>query len=527
MRLKADDVVARELVGEITNSLYWFDKEVLGYDLVPHAHYDLCEFVDGRYTDTKDYVPGSNQGQLILMPRNSYKTSVVTIGHCLQQMSLNPNIRILLINEVLDTATGFLEEIKGHIETNEKFQAFNGFLQGGDIWTKDKITISTRTVRKKEPTLTCAGIGTVKVGNHYDLIILDDLHSHKNVTSTTMIKQVIDTYKLAWSLLDPHGKMVVIGTRWSFFDLYHHITETERHRFDVFKRSAHNPDGSLFFPEVLSERWLADQRKSQSSYIYSCQYENDPVDDENAAFRKEWLAYWHKDSAGQFRPVEKETEYKEGYAPVFYRAEQMYWYMSIDPAIADKTGSDETAMVVTAIDPDDRVFIIYADSFKVSPTGIINKTFDLLDRYPHIRSVGIETTIFQRSIRFAMYKAFKDAQRPMLIEELPTPWTTSKEQRILGLVPRFEFREIFLGKNMHKLEDQLIRFPVGKHDDVLDALAHQQLMWKKPPKDMKRSAPEGSWNYYHNKLKELRASSGEEHWGNMRAKEYKNGTYYA
>lgn len=64
---------------------------------------------------------------------------------------------------------------------------------------------------------------------------------------------------------------------------------------------------------------------------------------------------------------------------------------------------------------------------------------------------------------------------------------TNKETRIRGLLPYYESKTVFHIKgHCEGLENELLTFPMGKHDDVTDSLAYQiqlaeQLVVKGPP----------------------------------------------
>ncbi len=79
----------------------------------------------------------------------------------------------------------------------------------------------------KEASITAAGIGTTKVGQHYDVIIGDDYNSQNNTNSPDNAKKVIDHYRYNISILEPEGLYVIIGTRYSELDLIGHIIANE------------------------------------------------------------------------------------------------------------------------------------------------------------------------------------------------------------------------------------------------------------------------------------------------------------
>jgi phage terminase large subunit-like protein len=50
----------------------------------------------------------------------------------------------------------------------------------------------------------------------------------------------------------------------------------------------------------------------------------------------------------------------------------------------------------------------------------------------------------------------------------------AKETRIRGLIPRYESKSIFhIEGECGDLEEELLTFPKGIHDDVIDSLAYQ------------------------------------------------------
>src|SRR3972149_4157802 len=63
-------------------------------------------------------------------------------------------------------------------------------------------------------------------------------------------------------------------------------------KFKVLMAPAEWPDGSLWFPERLTRERLLEQKTRMSEYLYSCNYQQDPVSQENRKFRDEWWHTW-------------------------------------------------------------------------------------------------------------------------------------------------------------------------------------------------------------------------------------------
>lgn len=475
---EAQRIAMNQMAQRCRVDLFYLCKYILGYDLMTQdTHGDLCIYVqslldekvaapvierdadkvEGGHNFSDQFDPRKNF-LLLLMPRGSFKSSVVTIGFTLQLILSDPDCRVLIDSETFSKSKAFLSEIKGHLQENEKYRAIYYHIYGSypddkkrdDIWTDSQVNISARKRQRKEPTISCAGIDVTKTGMHYDLIIADDLMSEKNITTREQIDQVINHYKLALSLLDPGKPFIVIGTRWDYKDVYQHILDNEMDRFNILVRRAHNDDGSLFFPERLTESFLQATKRSQGSYIYSCQYENNPVDNETATFKRSTL-----------RRIEWDL----------VKDKPMNWYMSIDPSW-EGPYSDFVGAILAGIDINRDIYVRECMRAKMTYAGIINLIFDWHKLY-NPRQIIIETIAQQKSLQYMLNDEQKRRGSWLPITEIKAR-TQKKEERIRGLAPYYEFGHIYHVKEsnyLDDLEDELIHFPKGTHDDMIDALA--------------------------------------------------------
>ena len=273
--------------------LFFLCKYVLGYELMEEeVHGDLCKYAEDLLpSHLADYVPPENkEGQgmddqfksgntnlLLLLPRGTFKSTVVTVGSVLQDILNEPNIRILVASETYVKAKSFLMEIKGHLEKNEMYRAYFHSIHGvypdgvstkrnkDLLWTNSEVVLACRTRPLKEPSIMVSGIDKTVTGMHYDKIIMDDLHSENNVTNKEQIDKVIAYWKLAYSLLEPQGRLIIVGTRWDYNDLYQEILDYHRDTYNIIIRQAIKEDGTAFFPSRLSLEVLEEIKRKQGS----------------------------------------------------------------------------------------------------------------------------------------------------------------------------------------------------------------------------------------------------------------------
>lgn len=462
--------------------LYFLNKEILGYqDMTPDLHGELCDFV------TRVRKPGKKKFRLVLEPRGSLKSSCITVGFSTQSIVRDPNVRILLASEEFSASKKFLAEIKGHFEENSTFREYYGDWVSKKKWDEKEIIVNRRTRWRKEPTITCAGVDVTKVGMHYDIIIIDDPHSSKNITTREQIEKVKTWYKLVLSLLDPGGILIVIGTRWHYDDLFGWLIQLEnerkemgrRGRFQVLKKAAFKgttkqlmagelTDHDLLWPDRLSIEYLQDQYLDQGPYIFSCQYGNEPVDDESAIFKRSWVRF--------INPKLLDTP---DIGPV-------KTYQVVDPA-RDEDGKDFTTIVTCQLLSNWQAIIREVRRGKWDEHEVIEQIFRAYKRWKP-KKIGFEVVGFQKTYKRFIMNEMSRRGRILPIIELKTDTTKTKAMRIHGMVPYWK-QGLFLVPghsietttgNMKILLDELTRFPRVANDDCIDALAYMDQIMKRP-----------------------------------------------
>lgn len=401
---------------------------------------------------------------LALMPRGSLKSSIITIGFSIQWLLNFSDDRVLLDSEVFSKSKAFLTEIKGHYEDNIDFRrvfyTIHGIMpnekkraqspRGTDTWSTEQIVLACRRRKRKEPSIDCAGIDTTKNGMHYDLVIMDDIHSEKNTKTSEQLEQVKEHYKLVYSLLEPSHPAVIVGTRWDYNDLYQMIIDEEQDDFNFITRSAESEDGAIFYEKRLSKKELVKFRKKQGGYLFSCQYLNNPVDDETADFQRSMFQYVTADSI---------------------RDKPINWYGMIDPSWKGEK-SDWAVVMIGGMDARGDLYVRYVKRWKADYVEIAKAVFDIHAQFKP-RQWLLETIATQKSIQWFLAQEQKNRGELLRIKEIRGQ-RAQKEERIMGLQPYYDSHRVYHVRespNIDVLENELLRFPKSKFDDVSDCWA--------------------------------------------------------
>jgi predicted phage terminase large subunit-like protein len=454
--------------------LFYLCKDILGYpDLSEVPHREMC-----------DYTMSGELRKIQLIPRSHFKSTVTTIGFCVQEIIKNPNIRILLTSARLDNSKSFLREIKGHFETNERLRELFGNHVSAK-WTETEIISSQRTpgYNPKESTITLGSMGASMVSKHFDLIIMDDVVNREWVSTPEQIAKTIIYYKDMLDLVEPAskgGRIHITGTRWHYNDLYAWVLEQNKHykgneKFRVLIRKAYwEEDGEIkvLFPERYSYDFLQHLRREKGGFEFACQYLNEPVDEENATFRESDFRYYAEEGIDERLGI-----------PYQRLPKQLRRFVLLDPASRVGRKNDYSAIIALGVDSENNWYILDMIRDKMLPEQTISKLFHFCELYkPSV--VGIETRGFQLIFESGLRDRMKQTGKFLPIKDLKADYN-SKEDRIRGLQPRFQAHSVFFPKTLTykqydgkvidlvvALQDELLKFPVAPHDDVSDCLAY-------------------------------------------------------
>jgi predicted phage terminase large subunit-like protein len=184
----------------------------------------------------------------------------------------------------------------------------------------------------------------------------------------------------------------------------------------------------------------------------SAQYLNEVIPDTDATFRKEWFHYYDETEL-RGRPLNKFT--------------------AVDPAISLDKEADYTAMVTIGIDSFHNWYILDVFRDRVTPSELIEQLYRTYERW-HPIEIAIENVAFQKVLQYSINEEGRKRKKYLPVVEVK-PEERSKDERIRGLQPLYANGVILHNKDLvynDYLEDELTRFPRGKHDDIIDAMSY-------------------------------------------------------
>ena len=204
------------------NELSFFASHVMGYENPDYK--EPSPFIESIYERLQF---SEDKELLILGPRNSAKSQAATVNYTLWALGRNPLLRFLIVFAAKDSqGRQFSEQLASVIEKNERYHQVFGELKPGSkdgAWSWDR-----RTVKRDEPpgglkgaSITLGGLGANLPSMRADIIIVDDLVTGENAYSFAQQNSIENfVFSTLLPILEPEGRLIVVGSRWDNNDLY-------------------------------------------------------------------------------------------------------------------------------------------------------------------------------------------------------------------------------------------------------------------------------------------------------------------
>lgn len=443
------EISKTELAKQImAKDLECFGKYLFGH----HLKLETPDFHKEVYRKFED--KGLNR-IAIAAPRGHAKSTITDLVYLAWEIIYKRVNFVLLVSDTYSQSVLFLEALKAEFEANEKLRGLFGDLTSKN-WSEGEIIVNGIMVKAIGAGMKVRGLKYRE--NRPDLIIVDDLENDELVENKDRRDKLERWFNGALvPSMSKNGRIIVIGTVLHYDSLLFKLISPGT--YEEYDKSIYRAitDNQALWPEHLNLKEI-DEIKQQyiasgQIYLFYQEYQNDPVSGENRKFKWEKIKYY----------TDEEIKYKE-----------LAKFITIDRAYSKEKTADSTGIIVNGVDKDNNWFVLHAERFKGTEKEIIDKIFDLKRFYQPIK-IGIEQKAFEYTIKPALTDRMRLENEFFIVEELKD-LGKSKNIRIEGLLPRFELGTIYFKREQTDLIDELIKFPMGLHDDLADSLAYQLSM---------------------------------------------------
>lgn len=422
------------------------------------VHQEICDTLDKFIADVK---ARKAPRLIICMPPRSGKSEIVSRNFPAFAFGVNPDFQIIACSYSADLTSRFNRDVQRLIDNEKYYSVFpDTTLNAQNVATSSKgkfiRTSDLFEIVNHKGAYRSTGVGGGITGAGADVLILDDVFKDRaEADSATIRDKVWDWYtSTAYTRLSDGGGVIVMLTRWHQDDIIGRLVRNAEDgngdKFTVINYPAiaehdepHRKQGEALHPERFSLERLLSIQKTIGSRDWAALYQQRPVPDGGAVFKLDAFRRWSDTNL----------------PPKFDRL-----IGSWDLTFKDSKSSD---YVVGQIWGTKGIDYYLLD--QVRGQWDFTKTLDMFIQLAQKWSSVNRWLIEDKANGSAIISILK---RHIHGVTAITP-TESKLERAYSVTPMIECGNVYIPESapwLPALEDELLSFPAGAHDDQVDSM---------------------------------------------------------
>jgi predicted phage terminase large subunit-like protein len=205
--------------------------------------------------------------------------------------------------------------------------------------------------------------------------------------------------------------------------------------------------GEYLWPEFYpAAHWQQFENDPLGQRTWSALYQQRPAPDTGTQFRREWFKWYEPDELPK----------------------ELRLYGATDSAVTAARENDFTEHGIAGMDTEGDLWFVDWWSGQVETDESIEAFIALISEHK-ITQWWDEGGVIEKAIRPAVNRAMREAKRYVALESLPS--ISDKTARVQAFRARASAGTVHLPRDAvwaHRLLEQLVAFPSGRHDDMVD-----------------------------------------------------------
>lgn len=392
---------------------------------------------------------------MITMPPRHGKSMLASEFFPAWYIGRNPDHYVVTATYAQELADDFGRKVKNQIEDDAYKAIFPGVSLADDSKSAKRFHIDGYTGGYEHSTgqrgaFYAVGVGGPLTGRGAHLLLIDDpVKNREDAESEVIRKKTKDWYtSTAYTRLMPGGRIVIIQTRWHEDDLAGWLQEEHKHEgWVVLNLPAINDAGEALWPEQYDVEALEQIKRALPPRDWSALYQQSPSPETGDYFKREWI---HE--VDQLPP-----------------RETMRVYGGSDYAVTSN-GGDYTVHAVVGIDPQGNPWLLDMWRHQTSSDKWVEAFCDLVKKWKPI-GWAEETGQIKSGVGPFLVKRMIEREAYVTREAFATRGDKAvRAQAIRGRMAMKGLRVLRDAPYKTDLINEMMSFPVGVHDDAVDAL---------------------------------------------------------
>ncbi len=445
------------------NLIKFTDYTFPGYEPASHHHL-IAEKLEAVER-------GELKRLMIFMPPRHGKSELASIRFPAWYLGRNPNRHVIAISYSSDLAEKFGRSVRGIVSNPSYHSTFA-------VQLAEDSKAAGRWNTKNGGSYIAAGYGGQLTGHGANLLIIDDPIKNREEADSEIVREKVWNWYTSTAytrLQPPNGAIVLIQTRWHEDDLAGRLLEAQTQggdQWEVISLKALDNDSALW-PERYSSIELEKIRAVIGQRDWSALYQQEPMPETGGYFQKDWFRLYDK------------------------LPDNLQYYITSDYAVT-ANGGDYTVHLVSGIGQNNDIHLVDLWRSQADTNTWINALLGLINRYKPLQ-LGEENGQIIKSVGPFIDKKMQESGIYCYRQQYPS--TSDKATRAQSFRGRASQGKVWIPRTAPWLDDfykEILSFPVGKHDDIVDAcsLVGRMLQEMKSSYEIKQGFYDSSYSVF-------------------------------
>ncbi len=452
--------------------------------LVGWVHQDICRRLE-RFVEQVER--GESPRLILQMPPRLGKSTLSSKELISWVLGKHPEWEIISGSYAISLPIGFSREIRDRLKSNEYAALFPGTTIRADAGNVE----SWRLSAGGGYLATGVGGGITGFGAH--ILDLDDVVKDAEAAQSDTIRQnTYDWYQTtARTRLAPGGGVLLTMTRWHDADLAGRLLEDQRaaeesglpkdqyEQWEVVSYPALADYDEYLMPDGHIEQEPADVPEGATLLRRAGEALHPARYDTNALIRLRnsmplgsWNALYQQNPVPDTGEFFTSSQFRN-YHTLPGAAEEYAYFAAVDLAIGLKQTNDWSVFTVGALHYTGTLYLVDMIRGRFNTFQIIDTIVTLGKKWPLLQVVGIEDGQIKKTMQPLLEAAIEREKLVFSLDETLKP-VTDKLVRARPLQQKMQMGQLCFPMGQPwamKAQQEMLRFPSGVHDDIVDSLA--------------------------------------------------------
>lgn len=448
--------------------------DLLSYCVGVYPKFVITDFAEACAREIQDVFDGKNDRLILTAPPRHGKSMITSELGPAYFLGKYPDRKIIAASHTQDLADAFGARVRDNMASPVHEMVFG---RAGSLKNKSRAAAGS-FVTNSAGTYNTVGVGGTPIGKGADVFVIDDpVRNRADVEKETNRQAMKEWYSSSvLTRLEGQGAIILMHQRWHEDDLVGWLLR--EHASDGWR--------VVNFPALIEseeDKSLDYLDRDYGEVLVPFHSHEKLLRLKETMMPRDWLSMYQGQPRSNDGDEFSDSSLQRYAVPPINMRPNCNVYIIVDPATTKKKTSDYTAMVVIGTGSDGNFYILDIVRDRMD---LLERTSTLIDLHRKWQPTLTAYEGYGMSSDIQHIKYEQEAQNYRFpIHEINS--RMNKEERIRRLVPdmingRWWVPEHginkmdLLGEEYDGvdilLNSEMLPFPVGKHDDVLDATAH-------------------------------------------------------